>query len=235
MALVVGGLTIALYTALLGSMYLQGYWIADLITLLLAEAALIGGYAGMIGYGKLTTQAIARWSIVRQAGIWFALLAIAHTVCCIVIPFSIETVYWIVFGIAVAACTVRMFFVHTGAIIQEQTESRQQALHANQQAIAQTLRIPTARLVRAIQDSTAEQSLKSSAADAVRAISTMVDGFALKKVERNTPLTEEIGRWKARLAQMADVLEVGGDTAPTLQKIAGEAQAEAEVIGNLYL
>lgn len=88
MALVVGGLTIALYTALLGSMYLQGYWIADLITLLLAEAALIGGYAGMIGYGKLTTQAIARWSIVRQAGIWFALLAIAHTVCCIVIPFS---------------------------------------------------------------------------------------------------------------------------------------------------
>ena len=53
MALVVGGLTIALYTALLGSMYLQGYWIADLITLLLAEAALIGGYAGMIGYGNL--------------------------------------------------------------------------------------------------------------------------------------------------------------------------------------
>ena len=60
MALVVGGLTIALYTALLGSMYLQGYWIADLITLLLAEAALIWCYACMIGYGKLTTQSIAR-------------------------------------------------------------------------------------------------------------------------------------------------------------------------------
>lgn len=235
MALVVGGLTITLYAALLGCMYLQGYWVADLITLLLAEAALIGGYAGMIGYGKLTTQAIARWSIVRQAGIWFALLTIVHTICCIVIPFSIETVYWVVFGIAVAVCTVRMYFVHTGSIIQEQTESRQQVLYANQQAIAQTLRIPTTRLVRAIQDSTAEQNLKQSAADAVRAISTMTDGFSLKTVERNAPLTEEIDRWKARLTQMTDALGADGDATQTLQKIAGEAQTEAEVIGNLYI
>lgn len=234
MALVVSGLTITLYAALLSGMYSQGHWIADLVTLLLAEAALIGGYAGMIGYTKLSTQAIARWNIVRQAGIWFALLAIAHTICCIVIPINIETVYWVVFGIVVVVCTVRMYFVHTGAIIQEQTESRQQALHVKQQAIAQTLHMPTTQLIHAIQNSNAEQYLKASATDAVRAISTLVDGFALKKVERNTSLTEEINRWNARLMQMTDSLN-GGDSTPILQKIVREAQTEADIINNLYL
>lgn len=234
MALVVSGLTITLYAALLSGMYSHGLWVTDLVTLLLAEAALIGGYAGMTGYAKLSTQAIARWSVVRQAGIWLALLATAHTICCIVVPVSIEIAYWIVFGIVAVACTMKMYFVHTGALIQEQTESRQQALHAKQQAIARTLHVPVTRLVDAIQRSNAEQGLKSSAIDAVRAVSTLVDGFSLKKVERNTPLAEEIRQWNMRMAQMKDSLDSDGSAA-NLQKIAGEAQTEAEIINNLYL
>ena len=60
LALVIGGLTIAIYVFALGSQYVHGHWAADLLALLLAELAILGGYAGRIRYITLSTQAMAR-------------------------------------------------------------------------------------------------------------------------------------------------------------------------------
>lgn len=234
LAIVVYGLTAALYAALLGGMYQHGYWGIDLFTLILAETALFCGSAGMIGYAKLSTQTIARSYVVQQAGIVLAVLSVLHTVACIVVPLNIELPYWIIFGIAVIWLSVRMYFVHTGASLQEQVESRQQVMHAQQQVVAQTLHVPTTLLVGAIQAVPAQQALKSSAADAVKAVSTLVDGFALKKLERNAALIGEVGRWNVRLTQMKASL-ADGDAAAVLSAIAEEARAEADLLNHLYL
>ncbi len=234
MAVIVYGLTAALYAALLGGMYNSGYWGIDLVVLLLAETALIGGFAGMIGYAKMSTQNIARWYVVRQFGVLLAVLSILHTVCSIVVPLNIEIFYWIIFGVGVIWFAVKMYFVHTGALMQEQTERDQQALHAKQQALASTLHVPTTMLVAAIEASGARQDAKSAAADAVKAVSAIVDGFSLKKLERNPALIGEIDKWNMRLAEMKTSLAADNSDA-ALHSIASEARLITEVINNLYL
>ncbi|MCM1355698.1 MAG: hypothetical protein NC212_04745 [Staphylococcus sp.] len=233
-AFVVYGLTIALYALVLKDLYHQGAWMIDMVTLILAETALVSGFAGMIGYGTLSTQAIARWSVVRQFGVVLAVLTVLHTVICIVVPVNVEVGYWIVVGLAVIVFSGRIYFVHTGGLIQEQVEARQQTLHANRQTVANVLHVPTMALITAIQGTTAQYERKSAAADAVRAVSMMIDSLSLKKVENNPSLVYEIGNWADRLVQMKALL-TDGDHAQTLDLIAVEAREKSEIITSLYM
>lgn len=234
MAIVVCGLTAALYAALLGGMYQFGFWGIDLFTMILAEFAIIGGVAGIAGYSEVSTQSIARWSVVRQAGIVLALLTIVHTIACIASPTDIDTVYYVVLGVVVVWFVVRMFFSHTGSSMQEQVESQQNTLSSQQKAIANSLHVPTMMLVGAIQACDAPQADKLAAEDSVKSVSTTVDGLSLKRVNGNAILMGEIGKWSVRLAKMKDSL-AGDNAAAELNNIAIEARNEIETINNLYL
>lgn len=237
MLIVVCGLTAALYAVLLSGLYNFGFWGIDLLVMILAELAIIGGITGIAGItnqSDITTQSVARWSVVRQAGIVVALLTLLHTIACIVSPVNIDVAYWVILGLVIVWFTVRLFLVHTGSMVQEQVESRQNAMHAQQKAVADTLHTPTVLLVGAIQGCNASQSIKLSAEDAVKTVSTIVDGLSMKRLNRNASLIGEIGKWSVRLVQLKNSLATE-DATTTLQAIATEARAEAEIINNLYM
>lgn len=234
LALVIGGLTIAIYVFALSSQYVHGHWAADLLTLLLAEATILGGYTGLIGYITLSTQAMARWSVVRQTGIALAVLTAVHTLACILLPQSIETAYWCLTGIILAVCCIRLYFTHTASLLQEQTESHTREMRGQQQMLTAAVQTPSLLLTGAIRATNARPDLKAAAADAVEAVANLVGGFALNRVVRHALLAEEVGRWSERLGQLRNLLSTD-EPAATLQAIAEEARAEADILNNLYL
>lgn len=232
-AVLIVGVTIALYSAVLGPLYQHGLWYVDMIVVIIAMALLLSGASGTIGItGKGSTQAIARWSVLRTWGTMLLILTVIHTIVCIVCQANLELFYWLLLGIIMAWYAVKYYFVDAGASIQEETERRLDASVANQRAVSGLLQAPTSMLIAAIGASGAGADNCRTATMALRSVTDKVAGLPVKQVERNAALVGEIGRWADRLNELRASIGSGASDAE-IDRIAAEARSEHELINSL--